>query len=450
MLILIKAFFHISVDNSSIVFGTIPLTSKTESSIWESTVTIAGISLCLTVIIILTALAIYHRFCYRKKHKYKMAAHEETPTHIAKSTSMHSTPSHHSALSGGVEIDCDMERPLTGNSNKKNSGGRVSRGSSISSNRSNDRKVKVLATVECSPKLKPKQYSPLPSPKIKTVKGDESDKSSLFNTSPLLNRKPRSPKIHPSPRLKNFKDKVKVKTPTSPDSKYDLLIKRRRSKGDKVDKDIEERIVPGSDNTPVIDEKTFESVKSPDSRETLTPTNAKPPSVPDDKKCSETVDIPLVTLAKGEETRNPASGASDESSPDNNEKTTSFTSVKRPPRPTSLNEIHKKFPSSTSVSSDKKRRFGDRNKGLPQPDGESPKSSMTQSSKHSTPKSVHSSNSKLTLSPTRSITSDNLEMEYDDFIDYDDPLSYFDPEELEKLNWKGVEKISPKIKEEED
>jgi hypothetical protein len=38
-----------------------------------------------------------------------MAGHEETPTHIAKSTSMHSTPSHHSALSG-VEIDYDMER----------------------------------------------------------------------------------------------------------------------------------------------------------------------------------------------------------------------------------------------------------------------------------------------------------------------------------------------------
>ena len=41
-------------------------------------------------------------------------------------------------------------------------------------------------------------------------------------------------------------------------------------------------------------------------------------------------------------------------------------------------------------------------------------------------------------------------MEYDDFIDYDDPLSYFDPEELEKLKWKGVEKISPKTKEEDD
>jgi hypothetical protein len=102
------------------------------------------------------------------------------------------------------------------------------------------------------------------------------------------------------------------------------------------------------------------------------------------------------------------------------------------------------------VSSDKRRKYCDRNKSLPQPDGESPKSSLTQSSKTSTPKSVHGSKSKLTLSPTRSIASDNLEMEYDDFIDYDDPLSYFDPEELEKLKWKGVEKISPKTKDEED
>ncbi|XP_063416529.1 uncharacterized protein LOC134698152 isoform X2 [Mytilus trossulus] len=442
------ATYKSEVDNSSsVVFDTIPLTSHHESSIWESTITIAGISLCLTVVLILCVLAIYHKFFYHKKHKYSMAAHEETPTHIAKSTSMHSSPSHHSAGSG-VEIDYDMERPLTGGVKKKDSNGRVSRGSSVSSNRSG-LKVKVKATVECSPKPILKQYSPMPSPKLNAIKDDSSERQSLFNTSPLLNRKPRSPKVHPSPR---FKHSSKAKTPTSPDSKYDLLIKRRRrSKSDKVIKDIEERIVPGSDDTPVVEEKSFDPVKSPDSHDTLTPTNSKSPCVQNETDKPVKVDIPLVSLAKTEETRNPASGASDESSsPDNIDQTTSFISEKRPPRPTSLNEIHKNFPSSNSVSSEKRRKFGDRNKGLPQPDGESPKSSLTQSSKNSTPRSVHSSKSKLTLSPSRSITSDNLEMEYDDFIDYDDPLSYFDPEELEKLKWKGVEKISPKTKEEED
>jgi hypothetical protein len=373
-----------------------------------------------------------------------MAGHEETPTHIAKSTSMHSTPSHHSALSG-VEIDYDMERPLTGGSRKKENGGRVSRGSSISSTKSNGRKIKVKATVENSPKPPSKQYSPMPSPHVHAIKGDSSDKQSLFNTSPLLNRKPRSPKIHPSPR---FKHSSKVRTPTSPsDTKYDLLIKRRRSKSDKIEKEIEERIIPGSDNTPIVDEKVFIAAKSPDSQDTITPTESKQMSVDN----SKTTDIPLVSISKEEETRNPASGASDESSsPDNNDQTTSFIATKRPSRPTSLSDIHDKFPSSSSVSSDKRRKYCDRNKSLPQPDGESPKSSLTQSSKTSTPKSVHGSKSKLTLSPTRSIASDNLEMEYDDFIDYDDPLSYFDPEELEKLKWKGVEKISPKTKDEED
>lgn len=442
------ASYITEVDNSTVLV--IPMKSVEESSIWQSTVTIAGISLCVTIVIIMTSLAIYHRCFYRKKHKYAMAAHEETPTHIPKSTSMHSTPSHHSALSG-VEIDYDMERPLTGTGTKKDSAGRTSRGSSISSTRSNGRKVKVKATVEKSPKPATKQYSPMPSPHIHAIKDDLSDKQSLFNTSPLLNRKPRSPKIHPSPRFKHAPISSKVKTPTSPsDTKYDLLIKRRRSKSEKTEKDIEERVVPGSDDTPVVDEKAFTTAKSPDSYETVTPTESKHLCVHIDNGL-QTKDIPLISIAKQEETRNPASGASDESSsPDNNEKTTSFIAEKRPSRPTSLTDIHKRFPSASSVSSEKRRKFGERNKGLPQPDGESPKSSLTQSSKTSTPKSVHSSKSKLTLSPTRSIASENLEMEYDDFIDYDDPLSYFDPEELEKLKWKGVEKISPKVKEEDD
>jgi hypothetical protein len=58
---------------------------------------------------------------------------------------------------------------------------------------------------------------------------------------------------------------------------------------------------------------------------------------------SKTTDIPLVSISKEEETRNPASGASDESSsPDNNDQTTSFIATKLPSRPTSLSDIHSK------------------------------------------------------------------------------------------------------------
>ncbi len=56
-------------------------------------------------------------------------------------------------------------------------------------------------------------------------------------------------------------------------------------------------------------------------------------------------------------------------------------------------------------------------------------------------------------SPARSLDAasefEGPEMEYDDFVE-DDPLSYFDYEDTQKLNFRGVEKIGKRIPKEED
>ena len=87
---------------------------------------------------------------------------------------------------------------------------------------------------------------------------------------------------------------------------------------------------------------------------------------------------------------------------------------------------------------------------LPKPDGQSPKSPREEvgmraekdekrSKGSSSPsKSSLGGRSSKTLSPTRSIATP--ELEYDDFI-MDDPLSYFEYEELGRLNWTGTEKL---------
>ncbi|KAK7097246.1 hypothetical protein V1264_004254 [Littorina saxatilis] len=94
---------------------------------------------------------------------------------------------------------------------------------------------------------------------------------------------------------------------------------------------------------------------------------------------------------------------------------------------------------------------------LPKPDGQSPKSPREETlgaekEEEKSSKSSSSSPSKLsmtsnkTMSPTRSIATP--ELEYDDFI-MDDPLSYFEYDELNKLNWTGTEKLSRTQKKED-
>lgn len=450
-----------------------------KAGMWQSTVTIVGISLCAVIIVVVVIIAIYHKVFRKKTHKYSMTKQEDTPEHLPKSTSMQSTPSRHSALSQGIEIDIDMEKPLTGKSARKkyrkDSETRISRGSSISSNRSgrSKNKIKIKADVEPggSPKPPSRHYTPLPSPLVHNdLIQEEDSKTSLFNASPLLNRKSRSPKIHPSPR---FKRQSNGGSPVK--SKHELLIRKRKDRQVK-DKDEKKKGTPET-----FENRVKEKVKplaTPDSAGSLTPTptvlNALPSvegknDVEKDSKeeAAEGIDskdvIEMKDMSKEDiEARKPGSGTSDDScSPEKGEiflqQTTSF--VQSPSieliklrRPTSLTESYKKSVSLPSIdrvmNSTENIVNVDRQKALPKPDGQSPKSPRQENSKTSSPKSVqgssvNSSRSKLTMSPARSATSpsENLEMEYDDYIEYDDTFSYFDPLETEKLQWKGSEKI---------
>ena len=464
--------------------------SPSKEGIWQSTVTIVGISLCAVIITVVMIIAIYHKVFRKKTHKYAMTKQEDTPEHLPKSTSMHSTPSRHSALSQGIEIDVDMEKPLTGKTARKkyrnDSETHMSRGSSISSNRSgrSKNKIKIKADVEPggSPKPPSRHYTPLPSPLVHNdLIQEEDSKTSLFNASPLLNRKSRSPKIHPSPR---FKRQSNGGSPVK--SKHELLIRKRK---DRLAKEKDEK--KKKDPHETFEKRVKESVKplaTPDSAGSLTPTptvlNALPTvdgQIDDKKKAKNDVAdgnlspdaIEMKDIAKEDlEARKPGSGTSDDScTPEKSEvflqQTTSF--VQSPSieliklrRPTSLTESYKKSASLPSIdrvmNSTENIVNVDRQKALPKPDGQSPKSPRQENSKTSSPKSVqgssvNSSRSKLTMSPARSGTSpsENLEMEYDDYIEYDDTFSYFDPLETEKLQWTGSEKIGkPKPLSKED
>lgn len=471
---------YFPVKNESRYISAVTVTEPPpKEGIWQSTVTIVGISLCAVIIVVVIIISIYHKVFRKRTHKYAMTKQEDTPEHFPKSTSMHSTPSRHSAISQGIEIDIDMEKPLTGkNARKKyrkDSDAHISRGSSVSSNRSgrSKNKIKIKADIEPggSPKPPSRHYTPLPSPLVHNdLIQEEDSKISLFNASPLSNRKTRSPKIHPSPRFKRLSNGG---SPVK--SKHELLIRKRK------DRSAKEKVEKKKGNPDYSQKKVKESVKclaTPDSAGSLTPTptvlNSIPPvdaQVDDEKDSKDNISeerdskevIELKDMATEDiETRKPGSGTSDDScTPEKGElfmqQTTSF--VQSPSieliklrRPTSLTESYKKSVSLPSIdrvmNSSEDIVNEDRQKALPKPDGQSPKSPRQENSKTSSPKSVqgssvNSSRSKLTLSPARSATSpsENLEMEYDDYIEYDDTFSYFDPLETEKLQWKGSEKI---------
>lgn len=476
-----------------------------EPSIWESTVTIVGISLCGLVVVTAVAFVIYHRTCHRRQHKYAMAAHEESPKRICKSTSM-SSPSHSSHQ--GIEIEHDMQVPLTGaagvdRKRAKTPGSTQSKGS-LSSTCSN--KVKMLRTkadiehggsCRASPLSPNREYiqisqdaSPRKKHRVREITQDSENNMSLFRTSPLTKPKvPRSPKVHPSPKLKKQKPPSCSSNENSDTlrTKNDILSKRfGRREG--------ERVVMGSDITPTNGVKSPppESVKM----ECETPTNidhdmykkhVRHKHERDEDKTlqrDKSGDINLKDLKKSNDgmDRKPASGTSDESTSAEkdagSQMTTSFIeNGVKPRRPTSLTESYSKMSLASAVSRGSTEGAGngpeavkdktsvtssdDRQNALPKPDGQSPKSqrlevvktesrnaSPSKTSKASTPHSVRSlrSDSSNTKSPARSINtpSDVMELEYDDFVDMDDTYSYFDPIVTEQLTFHGVEKVSLK------
>ncbi|KAL5013059.1 hypothetical protein ScPMuIL_011610 [Solemya velum] len=178
-----------------------PMVNAARKIEWENTVTILGIGLCAIIVIAAISFVFYNRLANKRKPKYAMAAQEDTPTHVARSTSMHSSPSRESAC-GGVEIDQDMERPLTGNSKRKDS--ILSRGPSNSSKTSNSyKKIRTRADIESGGNShSPHEYTPLQSPLVASFATDGNGLEVNGKSSPRIRTKhPRSPKIHPSPRM---------------------------------------------------------------------------------------------------------------------------------------------------------------------------------------------------------------------------------------------------------
>ena len=488
----------------------VPVRASKSPSIWESTVTIVGIAICGLVVTTAITFVIYHRACHKRDHKYKMAAHEESPMRMVKSTSMRSTPSHDSHH--GIEIEHDMEIPLTrvpdpDRKKARHHGSTKSRGSHTSTN--NVKKFRTKADIErgssarASPLTPKGDYTQVPqvasSPRRVVCKNHDmspNDTMTLFRTSPLVKPKvPRSPKIHPSPKVRHFHN---VRTPlshecTSPNTKQSSLSHLSCSASSEP-----HRMVLGSDYTPT------NSVKSPPSDISKTgsdtPTNInndvilrKQKSkqepiktndcVDDDKTANELKDFGKQNGDDNE--RKPPSGTSDESGSaekdGGSQMTTSFIeNNSKPRRPTSLTESYSKMSISSAISKSSVENGGkdknsvtssdDRQQVLPKPDGQSPKSqrvenvksesrngSPLKTSKASTPRSVRSVRSEGTnasnnsKSPARSINtpSDVENLEYDDFIDMDDTYSYFDPVETEKLTWHGSERVTTKTSKEE-
>lgn len=447
----------------------VPVVNATRKIEWENTVTILGIGLCAIIVIAAVSFVLYNKFARKKKPKYAMAAQEDTPTHVARSTSMHSSPSRESA-NGGVEIDQDMERPLTGGSKRKDSNSILSRGPSISSKASNSyKKIKTRADIESGGNLhSPLEYAPLQSPLVASVAGDANGPSGngSLKSSPLSRQAhPRSPKIHPSPKMSRPSN---PSTPLSPpETKHDLLTRKRREAKEK-------------EKTKVNSEPTEQSMQDVSFSDTSSTAMSAATAVCILKTENDTAENNTTPNKKGLELamidtqtdkdimRKSASGASDESFSVENEKkpvlrkqTTSFMGEKsKARRPVSLTEKYDSSspdtPTSTQKAIVKQKESIDvllsdgRRRDLPKPDGQSPKSPREEviSSLASTPTvrpnrlltSPSKSNSTF-ASPSHSshtpsdVGTDALGLEYDDYIDFDDPFSYFDPEETMKLRW---------------
>ncbi|XP_041357904.1 uncharacterized protein LOC121374862 isoform X2 [Gigantopelta aegis] len=461
---------------SSVVIGKVPVSStiirQGQSSIMDSKVAVVGIALCGVIIVVTVAFVFFHRF-YHKRHKYAMTS-SESPIHL----SPHSNSAHSSRASSPPPCitHVDIEAPLTGDKKKKET--RVSRASSISSTCSTGLKklrTKAEAVVaNGSPKPSTKNYTPLPSPYSANNSPEEFlHDADFFKASPSLKKcQPRSPKVYPSPKLK--RSPVTASPSSPPTTKFDLLTKKRQ---DKLNSKME-RVVTGS---------SCSSSHSPSiplaSPETPTPTGFRDTNLGDSfKQSSPEEKTPQNDVIMLDSLREEPCGTSKDSSDfafadEANAETTSFIqpSVKAR-RPISLTKSYSqdsigatqtdrtadgakttKSKKRTKKRQEQQSAMEERQNLLPKPDGQSPKAS-----REDTPKSCISSNSNdsssktnKTLSPSRSIhspsdvTSVDIEMEYDDFIE-DDPLSYFERDELQKLKWQGVEKIGKPVVEEED
>ncbi|XP_076446754.1 uncharacterized protein LOC143284039 isoform X2 [Babylonia areolata] len=356
-----------------------------------------------------------------------------------------------------------------------------------------------------SPKPSTKDYSSLGSPPYSSNASPEDGlhDANFFRASPILKHvAPRSPKVHPH-RLKTSSSPATTPGSPAPPStitKHEMLTRKRQERkglssttttttpaGD-VDG---EREVTGSSGSAGSTAKgsvvgperaagaattkaEIHLAKPPSSSAACNSTANRRPSAAESKcakggaakrqsqgePCTEHEEIPLMDSV--EELFPQQQSAADGSKKTPVCEETSFIS---PPakarRPTSLTESYSadaletrgsksRTPKSPPTVTGRPSAMEERQTLLPKPDGQSPKTPREElvvvgereekrSKDSSSPsKSSLGGRSNKTMSPTRSIATP--ELEYDDFI-MDDPLSYFEYEDLSRLNWTGTEKI---------
>ncbi|XP_050415487.1 uncharacterized protein LOC126829582 isoform X1 [Patella vulgata] len=391
-------------------------------SILDSSATTVGIALCILIVIIAVVFVAFHKTFQKRRHKYAMAG-TDSPVR-----SLHDHSCHDS--NDAIE-DHEIQVRLADETKRKQltpTNG-VSRKSSVTSVCSNGlKRFRSKADSDIIQKPSNKGYTPLVSPigASDTPEVHSTDRK-FFQGSPSLRKcAPRSPKVHPSPKLRHVTINSQPDSPVS--TKQELLTKKRYEPSD----NINDKITPTNTDqkTPTVDLalNRFIAKRNTDN----VPKNS---------------DISLATIQNGEVIEKPL------------KKETSFIqTVPKVPRPTSLSE-------SFSLDTINKPANGgslmacERDRLLPKPDGQSPKTyreeqALLVSPSSSKPSKTSSKQSSMT-SPSHSVQTpseialDGLELEYDDFIE-DDPLSYFDYDEMQRLKWHGGEKIGKPINEEDD
>ncbi|CAG5129731.1 unnamed protein product, partial [Candidula unifasciata] len=211
-----------------------------EQTVLSSTITIVGIVICTVVIIVAVVFVIIQRTFFRRRVKYTMTSSDDSPAHQSQNSS--SSPS-----SPGNAIHVDMEVPLTGKTQRRGSGSKISRASSSTSIGSQKMK-RLKSKGDANSSSKGGNKSPKPASKHTSVTSpygieiiDIDEKEKVEKNNPARIKTPRTPLLHSS-----INKTSPVITPISPVTKLELLNKKRQDKKVKGVVTEAERDVTGS------------------------------------------------------------------------------------------------------------------------------------------------------------------------------------------------------------
>ncbi|ESO88421.1 hypothetical protein LOTGIDRAFT_234507 [Lottia gigantea] len=424
------------------------ITRRKLASLLDSSAAIFGIALCGVIVVLALGFVAFHKVFQKKRHKYARAG---------TSSPVRSLGSHGSIVIH--EID-DIQAPLTDELKRKQvtpvNG--VSRKSSVGSACSTG--IKRMCTkpdIESATNSSNISYTPLVGAKetVDVHKSDSTKSPSIKKWTPKSPRSPslrKSPRIHPSPKLKHVPN---INLNASPGPTKHELLSRKRLDASKSEKNRTELTPVNCSETRVLPIVEFHPQPAPVAQpETISLATIQDK---DDLNKKHKVKKETTSFIQPEKLERPSSLTSKPTSPLTKPKTENSKLKTEDSKPKTEDSKPK-----TEGSEQKESLVSERDTLLPKPDGQSPKGyreehpllNSPSSSKPSKTSSSSRTGSKLTLSsPTHSITPseiavEGLELEYDDFID-DDPLSYFDYEEMQRLKWHGAEKLDKTVKDDD-